>query len=273
MLPTTPHLDFQLFKTLITASSSKEHPRSINLDHSVIPKRSVAPLCFWNKAIIYSPELSGTTERSPQMTRAAQQEAIQGPLSNCWAKSQLLWQLSTVFYIATVLYDSSNWVLCRGLVALDLLYGFFPCDWWVKVCSCHIFHKEKISRYILPRDWNSVQLFDCCATRSPSLLLCSALESRWFLCKTQQTQHFRCFFFFFDWEMFPGSLTPPHRSSWCLQISFTLWERTACVYFSVCIRQWRSLRPARSLLLDKETSKASLFRAGAPHEDTVWSVA
>lgn len=159
-----------------------------------MPEHFVAPLCFWNKAIICSPELSATAERSPQMMRAAQQEAIQGLLSNGWAKSQLLWQLSTVFYTVSAIWQLKPSSL-QGPCCSGPFVWFFPCDWWVKVCSCHIFHKEKISRYILPRDWNRVQLFDCCATRSPSLLLCSALESGWFLCKTQQTQHFRWVFF------------------------------------------------------------------------------
>lgn len=42
----------------------------------------------------------------------------------------------------------------------------------------HISHKGKVSTYILPRDWNSLQLFDCPATQSQSLLLCSAVQSR-----------------------------------------------------------------------------------------------
>lgn len=40
-----------------------------------------------------------------------------------------------------------------------------------------------------------------------------------------------------------------------------------CVYFSVLIRQWSSLRPARPLLRDKGTSNASVYRVGAPQEE------
>lgn len=99
-----------------------------------------------------------------------------------------------------------------------------------------------------------------CNTKSIPVIMFSHREQM----ISMQTQHFRCVF---DWETFSGSLTPPHPTSWWLQISFTLWERTTCVYFSVLIRQWSSLRPACPLLLDKDTSKASVFVVGAPQED------
>lgn len=84
---TTPGLDFQPFKTLITASSRKELGSSQHNIDRLIVKHFVVPLCFWNKAKICSPELSATTEKT---TRLTQQEVIQVLLVYCCAKSELL---------------------------------------------------------------------------------------------------------------------------------------------------------------------------------------
>lgn len=116
---TTPGLDFQLFKTLITASNRKELGSSQHNLDSLIVEHFVDPLCFWNKAIICSPELSAATEK---MTRLAQQEAIQVLLVDCCAKSELLWQLSTVLYTVSAFMTAEVVSLsCRCLVGLDIL--------------------------------------------------------------------------------------------------------------------------------------------------------
>lgn len=138
------------------------------------------------------------------------------------------------------------------------LYSLSMWLMWM-ICCCHISHKN-INTCPTQRLEQCAVLWMSCTT-SQSLLLCSAVQSRWFLCKTQQTQHCSVF----DWERFSGSLTQPHPTSEYLQISFTLWERTTCVYFNVLIRQWSSLHPACPLLRD--TSKASVFMVGALQHD------
>lgn len=128
---TTPGLDSQLFKSLITASSSSELGSSQHYSDSLILERFVDPPCLWNKAIICLPELSAAPEQSHRMKRRAQLEAIEGQLVNCGAKSQLLWQLYAVLQCKCY-YDSSSSVPFTQVIALDILdkCKVFPRDWW-----------------------------------------------------------------------------------------------------------------------------------------------
>lgn len=118
------------------------------------------------------------------------------------------------------------------------------------ICRRHIF-PTKISTRVQPRDWSSVQLFGCPALQVNPCHYVQPCRADDFYVRRSRLN----IAVFLDWERFSGSLTQPHPTSEHLQISFTLWERTTCVYLNVLIRQWSSLHPACPLLRD--TSKSS----------------
>lgn len=183
---TTPGLDFQLFKTLITASSSKELGFSQHYLDSLLLEHFVDSPCFWNQAIICFPEPSAATKLSPHMKRLAQQEAIQALLVDCCDKSELLWQLYTVLH-CKIYYDSSSRVSFRQMThCLELLKWLLGFSTWLIGTDLYTFPiKKKYEHTYCPENGTVCSFVTALQHKSQSLLLCSAVQNRWFLCKRQ----------------------------------------------------------------------------------------
>lgn len=106
------------------------------------------------------------------MKRLAQQEAFQGLLTvlnlSCCDNYTLYY---TINAIMTAKVTSLSWIWIWHMakwvvIKKDILdeCKVFPNDWWLKICSCHISHKESLEKFfyfliniqhILPQDWNS----------------------------------------------------------------------------------------------------------------------
>lgn len=171
------------------------------------------------------------------MKRPAQQEAIQGLLVDCCAK------LSAVMIIIIIRCTTLSAIMIAQVVSLShwlsawsILHeckGFFPpCDGWVMICSCSISHKEKISTYILPRRWNSLQLFDCPATqKSIPVIMFSRAEQMISMQEAVDSTFQLCFWLGKVFMLVKPHPTLPHSSRFPL----LLWERTTCLYILVLL--------------------------------------
>lgn len=142
--------------------------------------------CFWNEAIICLPEQSAATERSSRMRRLTQQEAIQP-----W-----FWMLCYISAITTITHCAMLQALLRQPTACPFDADNFFMKWVAVKKKKKSQNKKNFTRlshiktlfgyffyqHILPR--KSLAVWKYCSTNR-SLLLCSAVQSRWFLCMEQ----------------------------------------------------------------------------------------
>ena len=141
---TTPGLDFQLFKTLITASSSEELTAQIVSFLNTLCALHVSGIKPLFACQSYQQLQSKALIRRDQHSKK--------PFRACLLTAVLslsYYDNYTLYYAVKV----SPWQLKLCLFHTDAR-GSLDKVFHV-ICSRHISHKEKRSTYILPRDWSS----------------------------------------------------------------------------------------------------------------------